>query len=234
VAESTETETEAISKELYESALAERDALRAKNAEILNEAKRAKASLKNFEGVDPTEYKTLKQQAEEAAQRRALEEGNLESWKKQFTEQFAKEKEPLVAENKTLRSALERRLVDAEATAALAAAKGSPKVLLPHIKSHVKVELEDGEYVVHVVDTKGNPRIGDAKGNPMTIAQLVDELRADPDFARNFEGTGSSGGGASRSNASGGGRSTKTIAAGDNDAMLANLDGILDGSVKVV
>jgi hypothetical protein len=83
-----------------------------------------------------------------------------------------------------------------------------------------------------VVDGKGNPRIGDAQGNPMTIKQLVDELKQDPDFARNFEGSGSSGGGAPRSNAGGGG-GVKTIAAGDNAAFLANLDGILDGSVKI-
>jgi hypothetical protein len=221
-----------ITPEAFAELKAETERLATKNREILTEAKKAKEAVKRYEGVDPDEYKTLKQQAAEAAQRKALEEGNLESWKQQFVDQFNKEKEPILNENKSLRSAVEQYLVDAQASSALAEAKGSPKVLLPHIKAHVRVMQEEGQFVARVVDGKGNPRIGDAQGNPMTIKQLVDELKQDPDFARNFEGSGSSGGGAPRSNAGGGG-GVKTIAAGDNAAFLANLDGILDGSVKI-
>lgn len=227
MADSTEA-TEAPTQEQFAALVAEREALLAKNREVLSEAKKAKEFAARYKDVDPDEYKTLKQKAAEAAERKAVEEGTLESWKKQFTEQFAKEREPLVTENKTLRGALERRLVDAEATSAIAAAKGSPKVLLPHIKAHVKVVEEEGEFVAVVIDARGNERIGDARGTRMTIAQLVDELKQDADFARNFEGTGSSGGGASKSNASGGG--ARTIAASD---IAANLDGVLDGSVRV-
>jgi hypothetical protein len=207
------------------------EAVKAKNAELLSEAKKAKSALKAFEGVDPNEYKTLKQKQEEAAEKRAIEEGSLEAWKKQFLEQAAKEKEPILTENRTLRSSLEKKLVDAEATAAIAAAKAPAKVLLPHIKAQVKVVEEDGEYVVHVVDSKGNQRIGDAKGTPMTIAQLVDEMKTDPEFAVLFPGTGSSGGGASKSISGAGGG--KTIQAGDNASFIANLEKIAKGEVKV-
>lgn len=231
VADSTETQEEQ-NEEKTSQWEEEKAAILAKRDEALAEAKRAKALAAKYKDVDPDEYRSLKQQAAEAAQKKAIEEGNLESWKKQFQDQFAKEKEPLVNENKNLRSALERRLVDAEATAALAAAKGKTKVLLPHIKASVKVVEEDGEFVVQVVDSKGNPRIGDAKGNLMTISQLVEELKSDPEFAQNFEGTGSSGGGASRSIASGVGGS-RTVSMSDNDALLANMDGILKGTVKV-
>lgn len=50
-----------------------------------------------------------------------------------------------------------------------------------------------------------------------------------PEF---FSGSGSSGGGASRS-AGGAGGAVRTIAAGDNDAFLANLDAIAAGTAKV-
>jgi len=66
----------------------------------------------------------------------------------------------------------------------------------------------------------------------MSIAQLVDEMRQDPEFAPVFPGTGSSGGGATKSSggATGGSR---VIAANDNSAFLANLDAIASGSVTV-
>jgi hypothetical protein len=215
------------------------EALRAENAallasrnEVLKEAKKAKEQARRFDGIDPDRYKQLESAAEEAERKRIEAVGDWKARETQLLEKVGKDIEARDTRINSLSTALERRLVDAEATAALASAKGSTKVLLPHIKSHVKVVEEDGEFVVHVVDAKGNQRIGDAKGSPMTIAQLVEEMKADPDFARNFEGSGSSGGGAPRSNAGGGG-GVKTIAAGDNAAFLANVDGILDGTVKI-
>jgi hypothetical protein len=232
VAESTEVETTEVTAEAFAALQEEKAALIANRNEVLKEAKAAKTKLAAYAGIDLEEVKTLKQEKEEAERKRAEAVGD---WKARETQLLAKVQQDIDAREgriKTLSTALERRLVDAEATAALASAKGSTKVLLPHIKSHVKVVEEDGEFVVHVVDAKGNQRIGDAKGSPMTIAQLVEEMKADPDFARNFEGSGSSGGGAPRSNAGGGG-GVKTIAAGDNAAFLANVDGILDGTVKI-
>jgi len=40
------------------------------------------------------------------------------------------------------------------------------------------VTFEDGQYVVRVVDEKGDTRIGDSSGTPMTIAQLVTEMKS--------------------------------------------------------
>jgi hypothetical protein len=56
-------------------------------------------------------------------------------------------------------------------------------------------------------------------------------MKTDPEFAVLFPGTGSSGGGASRSSAGGGG--SKTIQAGDNASFIANLEKIAKGEVKV-
>ena len=83
-----------------------------------------------------------------------------------------------------------------------------------------------------MVDDKGHPRIGDSEGGNMTLGQFVESLKADPDYARVFDGSGSSGGGSTRSVA--GGDSSKTIAADDSAAFMANLEGIADGSVNAV
>lgn len=93
-----------------------------------------------------------------------------------------------------MRATVERYLVDNEATSALAEAKGSVQLLLPHVKSSVKVMEENGQYVVRVVDKDGDPR-GDGKGGFMTIKDLVGEMKASDVFGRAFESSGNTGGG---------------------------------------
>ena len=95
-----------------------------------------------------------------------------------------------------MRARLEKELVDAQAVIAIAAAKGSTGLLLPHVKSHVKV---DDNYQVIVVDAKGDPRVN-GKGEPLTIADLVTEMRGTEAYGRAFEGTGQSGSGATQAN----------------------------------
>lgn len=207
-------------------------ALEANRNQLLTEAKAAKKALEAYKGVDPAKYRELEAAAAEAERKQAEATGDWKTREAQLLTKHQQEVDARETRIKTLSGALERRLVDAEATSAIAEAKGSPKVLLPHIKAHVRVIEEDGEYVVQVVDTKGNPRIGDSKGNPMTIAQLVEEMKQDPEFARNFEGTGSSGGGATRSTASGGGGSVRIIAAGSKWSQ-ADLEDINSGKAIV-
>jgi hypothetical protein len=96
---------------------------------------------------------------------------------------------------KALNGVVERYLIDAQATAAIAEAKGVPALLLPHVKQAVKVVEEDGDYKVRVVDAAGNPRVN-AKGEYLSIADLVSEMRQSEVFGRAFEGTGHSGSGA--------------------------------------
>lgn len=101
-------------------------------------------------------------------------------------------------EVKTLMSSLEETLVISAATAAIAGEKGSVPLLLPHVKSSVKMrKTEQGKFVAEVVDHTGNPRVGDASGNPMTIAQLVSEMKSSDVYSRAFEPSGASGSGAS-------------------------------------
>jgi hypothetical protein len=137
-------------------------ALETNRNQLLAEAKAAKKALEAYKGVDPAKYRELEAAAAEAEQKRAEASGDWKTREQQLLAKHQQEVEARETKIQTLSGALERRLVDAEATSAIAEAKGSPKVLLPHIKAHVRVIEEDGEHVVRVVDAKGNPRIGDA------------------------------------------------------------------------
>jgi hypothetical protein len=105
----------------------------------------------------------------------------------------------------SMRKTLERHLVDAQATAAIAAEKGVPTLLLPHVQKHIKVIRDEAsdEYSVKVVDTKGDPRVN-AKGDPLTVQEFVSEMKANEIFGRAFEGSGQSGSGMQPGNGNGG------------------------------
>jgi len=93
-----------------------------------------------------------------------------------------------------MRSALERHLVDAAATAEIAAARGVPALLLPHVRAAAKVVEEGGDYVVRVVDAQGEPRVNQ-RGEYLSLSDLVGEMRQAAAFARAFEGSGTTGSG---------------------------------------
>lgn len=97
-------------------------------------------------------------------------------------------------ETAAMRVSLEKYLITAEATSAIAALEGESVLLMPHVQGKVKVFNEDGNYVARVVDKDGDPR-GDGKGGFMTIAGLVVEMKKDPVFARAFKASGNTGGG---------------------------------------
>lgn len=105
-----------------------------------------------------------------------------------------------VAENadqkvQKMQGALERYLVDQAATAALADAKGSVRLLLPHVKAHTRVVQDGEDYVVRVVDAQGDFR-SDGKGGFMTVADLVTEMKTQEEFGRAFESATPGGNGA--------------------------------------
>lgn len=103
-------------------------------------------------------------------------------------------------------------MIDQVATAALAEAKGSVDLLLPHVKARTRVKEVDGKFVVEVIDKDGNVRIADAKGTPMDIKGLVAEMRQSEAFGRAFEGSGQSGSGMQPNNGGGGSSQLKRSA----------------------
>ena len=209
---------------------AETEGLQKSQKQLLAEAKAAKAALKSYEGIDPDEHKRLKTAAEEAERKKAAAEGDFESLKKQLVEKHGTEISAKDAQIAKRQTALEKRLVQAELTAAIVRHKGDPDLLLPHGAKFVRTREIENDFEAFVVDEAGQPRFADGKGTPMTFDDLVTQVLI-PKYPRAFDGTGSSGGGASKSAASGGG--PRVISAGDNAAFLANLPKIASGEVVV-
>lgn len=151
-------------------------------------AKAALAKVKALGDIDPTKE----------ADRLASEK--FEALKGQLVTKHEAELSKVTGESAFLAKKVEALLVDSVAQAAILGdgkkAKGDPTLLLPHVKAKLRVRRDGEAFVVDVLDEKGNPRVADAKGTPMTIEQLVDEMRESDVFGRAFEGTGASGGGA--------------------------------------
>lgn len=115
-----------------------------------------------------------------------------------------------------MRTALERYLIDAKATSAIAAAKGVPELLLPHVQRQMRVVEEDGEFAARVVTAKGDPRIDD-KGEPFTVEALIDEMKKNEIYGRAFEGSGNHGGGMPPGG--GGGNTAKSMTLAEFNAL---------------
>lgn len=179
-------------------ALAEEHAsgLKAKNAELLGKLK----ALDAHKDIDPNEYKVLKAQAAKIEEERALKAGEFDNLKKQLVEAHAKEKKALEDKIATLGKSLEENVLIATATQAIAAEKGVATLLMPHVRSRTKLD-DNGNPVV--VDESGNVRVG-SDGKPLTIPQLIAEMKTDVNtFGRAFEPSGAGGSGSQQGNGSG-------------------------------
>jgi hypothetical protein len=117
-------------------------------------------------------------------------------------------------------------LVDNEATAALVREKGSAELLLPIVRQAVKVAEQDGKFGVYVVDGTGDRRYSGVTGEPMSIAELVVEMKADKRFARAFDAEAPAGGGM----APGSGKTSPKI--NNTDRPKSSVDKIRSGLDK--
>lgn len=107
------------------------------------------------------------------------------------------EKEGLVKRIEALTGQLHGHLVTSTATAALAEAGAiDVDLVLPHLANQVKVSEEDGKFLVNVVDGAGDPRYSGVTGAPMTIKELVAEMKGNKKYEPLFKSEAHSGGGA--------------------------------------
>lgn len=212
----------------------ELDGLKRNRDEALAEAKKLRGEVKKFEGLDPERAREAQAKLDDIERKRAAAEGDFKSLEAQLLKKMEDQKAEYETVNGRLRSTLEQHLIDAEAMRELATLSDSPGLLLPHVKARMKVVEEDGKFSARVVDEKGNIRIGKGAGSaPMTLAEMLEEMKQDKTYAPAFRGTGSSGGGATKSNA--GGAGPRTLPAGDDvgASILRNLDDFVAGKTKI-
>ncbi len=138
----------------------------------------------------------------EAEDRKKTEHDELEQ-KKQFDKLLESHRAESAKKQKELEEKLtaqEAELVEAlvvgSATRSIATAKGKVKALLPSVLQRLKLDLdpETKKRVVRVLDEKGEIRTH--KGGWMNVDQLLEELKADDDYAALFESDVVPGGGA--------------------------------------
>ncbi len=92
-----------------------------------------------------------------------------------------------------LKEQLYQNLVTSEAVQAISANKGVPELLMPFVKQQVRVIEEEGKLVPYVVDAQGAQRFSGTTGGPMTVGELVAEMKGNAQFGRLFDSEAPSG-----------------------------------------
>lgn len=127
---------------------------------------------------------------------------NLDKLRSDMTAGFEKEKQKLTARIEGLTGFLHQTLVTEKATAEIAAAKGDVELLMPFVSNKIKVQEDDGKFNVFVVDEQGEQKFNHL-GQPMSIKELVTEMKGNEKYGKLFTseaptGSGSSPGAARR------------------------------------
>lgn len=175
-------------------------------------AEKLERQMKRYADLDPDKAREALAKWEELAQIDPAKEADriahekVQAATKQLHEKAQNEIKAREDRITQLVSVLQETLIDREATAALAEAKGSVDLLLPHVQRYTRVrEADNGRFTVEIVDGEGNARIKDSSGAPMTIKDLVAEMRNSDKFGRAFEASGQSGAGRVPPNGAAGG-----------------------------
>jgi hypothetical protein len=166
----------------------------------------AKAAAKALEpwrglGEDPNAIAAELNRLKEEVAKKDSTSGQFEKYKQEVAALHATQLAEKDKSVSAMQQSLESYLIEAEAGRILAEAKGSAALLMPHIKSSVKVFNEGGKYVVRVVDSEGDPRISAQTGTAMSIADLVNELKNHNEFGKAFDPSGTTGSGTRPGNA---------------------------------
>jgi len=154
--------------------------------------------LKAFDNLDPAKAREALKKVEEMAtwtpEQKVKEQ--IEAVKASIIEAHGKEKAKLEEKLTKLTKSLEEAMIVSVASQSLAEQKGSVRLLMPHIRQQTRLREADGKFLVEVLGVDGNPRLMGSDGHPMSIGELVAEMKTQSDFASAFEGTGATGSGA--------------------------------------
>lgn len=165
-------------------------------------AARAEAKAKNIDlsplnefGETPEEIKqNIQAKLDELADAKGAKV-DIDKIKQDLARGHSKELEKHQTRTQALQNQLYETLVKNEAISAITDAKGIPELLLPYVSNQVKVVEEDGKFQPYVVDNAGDVRYSGVTGQPMTIRELVSELKANEKLGRAFESEAPRGGG---------------------------------------
>ena len=162
--------------------VAELEAMRKKNNELLGELKKFKSTLKQYDGIDPDEYAKLREAQEHAELERAKAEGDIEAIQKKAE----KEREKLQAVIADLTKRNENTHRENAALAAISKHGGNTTLLRGIVTQALEVVADGDTYSV----------VATVEGEKLSPADYVARLKSDDEYAGAFSGTGVGGQGA--------------------------------------
>lgn len=208
-------------------------ALEGKRDEILSELKEAKAKLKAVDGIDPEEHRALQAKIQDLETQKKADKAGVTS------EQLAKIRQEVEADLVGRYSKMTAAELAAQIPAVGDVVKDNRTLRLDSVvkaemaKAGARSERIDALFKLTAdqfdLTDDGKPMLRDRPGIDVTKFVAEDLKKEYPEL---YNGTGSSGGGASRSTAGGGG-APQTIAANDSKGFIDNLEGIAKGTVNV-
>lgn len=120
---------------------------------------------------------------------------NLDNVNRDWTKRLTTAVDTEKGKTTRMQTSLERYLVGQAAAEALAKAGGSPDLLLPHVRSRVKVVQDGEDFIARVLDADGTSIRTGNNGQPMSVADLVAEMKTQPAFAPAFKSEAKGGSG---------------------------------------
>lgn len=192
-----EDQNEEFDPEQFKALQEEAERMRAALAKANREAKEYRLKAKEFEkaGFTPEELREIREKEERRKLQELERKQDFNKLKETLTSQFQQKEKEYQAQIESLRSSMEKTLIQRDVTSAIAKNEGIEPLLRPHVESRVKLmENEDGTLVARVVDSDGSPMFN-AKGEYMTVEEYVATLKEDEVFGAAFRGRGQSGGG---------------------------------------
>jgi hypothetical protein len=165
----------------------------------LAQEREARRKLAEKSGQLPPEIQEKVRKAEELERRELERQGEYQKLLQTNEERFKGEITKREERIGQLSSTLERTLTTNAATIAISSARGDVEGLLPHIMPALRTIEEpagSGNYEVMVIDPKNpdQPRLN-AKGQPMTVEELVAEKREHRTLSKLFDASPASGSG---------------------------------------
>lgn len=173
--------------------------IRDENKGLMKKAQIDLSGLEDFGEDLPTIKENLKARLEELETAAAAGKDNKLNIDKVRAEMKAANELAVANERKvqdSLRATVHKYLVGAGASEALAAEEAIVELAMPFVERQIKVVEQDGEFKAVVVDKDGDPRISGGTGQPMTIKELVREMKAQDTFKPLFKSDVKGGGGA--------------------------------------
>lgn len=163
----------------------------------LQQERRQRRELAEKSGQLPPEVEERLRKADELEQAELTRRGEFDKILGQTRKKFETEIATREERIGQLSSSLQRTLVQNAATSAINAARGDVEGLMPHIAPHLKaIESKDkpGTFELFVMDRDNpdQPRLN-AKGQPMTVEELVAEKREHRTLSKLFEASPASG-----------------------------------------